>query len=269
MKQDQLIREKVQEEKLQLLANHNSPLCYIDLKDVLNLEEFERHITNDEQQQLLKYLPSIDTVAIPDSLKRMFDSPQFAEDLSAFQKLLAEGVFNFSTSLGKSECNGNLKRLVLRNLTRSSWVEHYNLLKDVKCENSPGSAFVAARPAAVASAQSMKGKRSRDGQFQNYSGGKTTMKSPKRVLKANYDNKELVDNDAACFSPKSLFALPPDNTSLMLDSFRFDEHSDQDLLLDVPSHSSFPQAELLMPSSSFNAQASTSSSSIYQNHVQP
>lgn len=96
------------------------------------------------------------------------------------------------------------------------------------------------------------------------------MKSPKRVsMKANYDNKELVDNDATCFSPKSLFALPPDNTSLMLDSFQFNEHCDQDLLLNVPSHSSFPQAELLMPTSSFNAQASTSSSSIYQNQVRP
>ncbi|XP_074329293.1 GATA transcription factor 26 isoform X2 [Apium graveolens] len=271
MKQDQLIREKIQEEKLQLLANQNSPLCYIDLKDVLNLEEFKRLLTNDEQQQLLTYLPSFDTVAIPDSLKSMFDSPQFAEDLSAFQKLLAEGVFDISPSLGKSECNGNLKRLVLGDLTRSSWVEHYNLLQDVKCENSPGRSFVEAGPAVVSSAQTMKGKRSRYSQSQNYSGGKTTVKSPKRVsMKANYDNKELVDNDATCFSPKSLFALPPDNTSLMLDSFRFDEHSDQDLLLNVPSHSSFPQAELLMPTSSFNnAQASTSSSSIYQNHVWP
>lgn len=59
----------------------------------------------------------------------MFDSPQFAEDLSAFQKLLAEGVFDISPSLGKSECDGNLKRLVVGNLARSSWVEHYNLLK--------------------------------------------------------------------------------------------------------------------------------------------
>lgn len=269
MKQDQLIRQ-IQEETLQLLSNHNSPLCYIDLKDVLNLEEFKRLITNDEQEQLLKYLPLIDTVAIPDSLKSMFNSPQFVEDISAFQKLLAEGVFDFSPSLGKSERNGNLKRLVLGNLTRSSWVKHYNLLKDVKCENNPGSSFVAAGPPAVAFAQSMKVKRSRDSQFQNHSGGKTTMKSPKRVsMKVNYDNKELVDNDATYFSPKSLFALPPDNTSLMLDSFQFDEHSDQDLLLNVPSHSSFPQAELLMPTSSFNAQASTSSSSIYQNHVQP
>lgn len=60
----------------------------------------------------------------------MFDSPQFIEDLSMFQKLLAEGVFDFSPSgKTKSEGSGNLKRLVLCNLTRSTWVEHYNLLK--------------------------------------------------------------------------------------------------------------------------------------------
>ncbi|KAK1377320.1 hypothetical protein POM88_033513 [Heracleum sosnowskyi] len=106
--------------------------------------------------------------------------------------------------------------------------------------------------------------------YLTFTGGKTTMKSPKGVsMKVNYDNKELVDNDATCFSPKSLFVLPPDNTSLMLDSFGFDEHSDQDLLLNVPTHSSFPLAELLMPTSTFNAQASTSSSSIYQNHAWP
>lgn len=43
-------------------------------------------------------------------------------------------------------------------------------MQDVKCENSPGRSFVAAGPAAVASAQSMKVKRSRDSQFQKISG---------------------------------------------------------------------------------------------------
>jgi hypothetical protein len=99
---------------------------------------------------------------------------------------------------------------------------------------------------------------------------KTMMKCPKRVImKASYENKELIDNDGSCFSPRSLFALPPDGSSLMLDSLRFvEENSDQDLLLDVPSNGSFPQAELLLPALSFGAQqASTSSSSIYPYHV--
>lgn len=59
----------------------------------------------------------------------MFDSPQFKEDLSAFQKLLAEGVFDISSAGAKSESDRTLKKLVLGNLTKSNWVEQYNLLK--------------------------------------------------------------------------------------------------------------------------------------------
>lgn len=97
------------------------------------------------------------------------------------------------------------------------------------------------------------------------SGVNTTMKSPKRVaMKNSYEQKEMIDNDGSCFSPKSLFALPSEN------SFLFTNDSpDQDLLLHVPSNSSFPQAELFLPTASFAAQASTSSSSIYPHHVQP
>lgn len=84
-------------------------------------------------------------------------------------------------------------------------------------------------------------------------------------MKNSYEQqKEIMENDGSCFSPKSLFALPSEN------SFRFtNESSDQDLLLDVPSNSSFPQAELLLPTASFAAQASTSSSSIYPHLIHP
>lgn len=69
---------------------------------------------------------------------------------------------------------------------------------------------------------------------------------------------------SACYGPKSLFPFPPDASSHLLDSFNFvEESSDQDLLLDVPSNSSFPQAELLHPTLNFGAQASTSSNSAY------
>ena len=89
-------------------------------------------------------------------------------------------------------------------------------------------------------------------------------------MKAAYENKELIDNDGSCFSPRSLFAMPPDGSSLMLDSLPFvDESSEQDLLLDVPSNGSFPQAELLHPTINFGQQASTSSSSIYPHHFRP
>ncbi|THG23865.1 hypothetical protein TEA_000882 [Camellia sinensis var. sinensis] len=239
-------------------------------KDIFNFQEFASHLTNEEQKQLLKYLPSIDTARLPDSLKSMFGSPQFKENLSSFQKLLAEGVFDLSLSGVKTEDCRTLKKLALCNFTKSKWVEQYNLLKDVKGKSSNGGSVVPGGPNAIVSGSSTSVKRSRDGQFQNFPGSKTTMKSPKRVMKGSHEHKELMDNDGSCFSPGSQFVLPPpDSSSLMLDSFQFmDESSDQDLLLDVPSNNSFPQAELLLPASSRFGGATLASTSRSSAHPQ-
>ncbi|CAN4127701.1 unnamed protein product [Withania somnifera] len=257
---DQIKRSKDHLEKLQLLGHHNSPLCHIDLKDVLNCEEFTKHLSSDEQQQLLKYLPPVDS----ESLWSMFESSQFEENLSSFQKLLAEGVFDNSLSgVTVEECR-TLKRFMLCYLMKSKWVEQFNLVKDMKCKNSRSCSKVAEGANVIGTGHSVNMKRPRDGQHPKYLGVNTTMKSPKRVaMKNSYEQKDIIENDVSCFSPKSLFALPSEN------SFHFaSESSDQDLLLDVPSNSSFPQAELL-PTASFVAQASTSSSSIYPHLVQP
>ncbi|TKY45682.1 GATA transcription factor 26 [Spatholobus suberectus] len=69
MQQEQLERDKSQHEKLQVPGNHDSPLCLIDLNDVVNYEEFMRNLTNEDQQQLLKYLPVVDTAKLPIALK--------------------------------------------------------------------------------------------------------------------------------------------------------------------------------------------------------
>lgn len=99
-------------------------------------------------------------------------------------------------------------------------------------------------------------KRMRDSRNQNFPEMKTIMRSPKRII------------TKISYNPKSLFPLPPDASSHLLDSFNFvEESSDQDLLLEVPSNNSFPQAELLHPTSIFGAQASTSSSSAYSHFV--
>ena len=59
----------------------------------------------------------------------MFDSPQFKENLSSYQKLLAEGVLDLSFSGVKTEDTKILKRLAIFNLTKPKWVEKYNILK--------------------------------------------------------------------------------------------------------------------------------------------
>ncbi|KAL8196151.1 hypothetical protein R6Q57_025151 [Mikania cordata] len=271
MNQDHVNRDD--DEKLQMLLNHSSPLCKINPSDIINFEQFKNHMTNGEQQQLLKYLPLVDTLQVPNSLKSMFDSSQFKENLSSFQKLLAEGIFDLSLPMVKNEGCKALKKLALCSATKSDWVEKYNQLQDSNCKYDNGGSVVGGAHSVITPCHSANIKSSRDTQFQPYSGSKTAIKSPKRSsMKASYEHKELMDNDGPGFSPRSLFALPPDHSSLMLDSMKYaDEYSDQDLLLDLPSHSVFPQAELLIPNSNSAAaaQASTSSSSIYQNFVGP
>ncbi|KAF5734253.1 zinc finger family protein [Tripterygium wilfordii] len=253
MQLEQPKRDKFQHEKLQLLGSRGSPLCNIDFNGILNFEEFTKNLSSEEQQHL----------------GNMFDSPQFKENLCSFQQLLEEGVFDISFSDAKTEDHKTLKRLVLFNLMKSKWVEHYHQLKKLK--NSTGKLAVGRGPNAIASNSSVIINSSLDSQNHKIPEARGVMKSPKRVImKASYESKELIDNDGSCFSPRSLFALPSESSSFMLDSLYFvDESPDQDLLLDVPSNSSFPQAELLNPTISFGQQASTSSSSIYPHLVRP
>lgn len=63
------------------------------------------------------------------SLKSMFDSPYFKENLTSFQQLLSEGVFDVSFLGTKIEDCKTLKRLVLYNSSKSKWVERYHQLK--------------------------------------------------------------------------------------------------------------------------------------------
>ncbi|KAL2321523.1 hypothetical protein Fmac_025902 [Flemingia macrophylla] len=269
MQQEQCERDKSHLEKLQVLGNHDSPLCVIDLNDVVNYEEFMRNLTNEEQQQLLKYLPVVDTTKFHDSLKNMFNSFQFKENLTYFQQLLREGVFDISMLGEKPEEWMAMKRLVLSNLSKSKWVEHYNFLK--KYENKAGK-VIDPGSTGVESTNVTNSKRLRewDSQNQNFPELKTAVRSPKRVIiKVSTESKEVVE-EGSSFSPKNLFALPHgDNGLHMLDSLNFVGESSEDLLLEVPSNSSFPQAELLHPTLCYGAQVSTTSSSVHSPNTHP
>lgn len=63
------------------------------------------------------------------SLRSMFNSLQFKENLLSFQKLLADGLFDNSLSGIKTEDFRVLKKFVLCNLTKSKWVEQYKIYK--------------------------------------------------------------------------------------------------------------------------------------------
>nr|XP_010919763.1 GATA transcription factor 27 isoform X2 [Elaeis guineensis] len=110
-------------------------------------------------------------------------------------------------------------------------------------------------------------KKTRDGQNQNYPELKETMRSPKRLCKSGSTNllsrnptqlncsdvgskltddaDDFLDNEGACFSPRSFFASPPDRGTMLAPLQFSDDSTDHDLLLDVPCNGSFPEAELL------------------------
>ena len=65
------------------------------------------------------------------SLRMMFESAQFKESFSLFQKLIADGVFEMpsSTSEARLEEMRTFKKLALSDFRKSRLVESYNLLK--------------------------------------------------------------------------------------------------------------------------------------------
>ncbi|GMH26738.1 hypothetical protein Nepgr_028581 [Nepenthes gracilis] len=258
---EQVKRDKSYYERLQTLWNHKSPLSHIDLIDIVNFDVFWGYLTADEQQQLLKYLPSGDTSTLPDGLRSMFASPHFKENLSSFQQLLAEGVFDTSSSgITTEECK-TLKRHALSNLSKSKWVELYKILKDNRLDAGTEGRQVASGGKLSLTNHVDSAKKLHDEHNQHLADMKTTMRSPK--------SKGHSENNGLSFSPRSLFALPSSGSSLMLEPFPVaDESSDHDMLLDVPSNASFLEAEFLLPAlSSASQPASTSSSSVHQSLI--
>lgn len=60
----------------------------------------------------------------------MFQSAQFKDNFSLFQQLIADGVFDMSSSSGaKLEDIRNFKKLALSDFNKSRLVESYYLLK--------------------------------------------------------------------------------------------------------------------------------------------
>lgn len=186
-------------------------------------------MTNAEQQQLLQLLPDIDTATLPHSFQSMFTSSGFEEDLLCLQKIISEGVFDFSLSGLKAEDCGRLTRLALSASEKSSWVEQYHLFENKVEQNIDKGSIISRGAKLLAYDSSTPGKRPRDGYFRIGSGTKTTMKS------LNFS--DFIENGGSFFSPITLFP--------MVDKFLYiGQNSEQDLLLDVPKNSSFLEAEL-------------------------
>lgn len=254
-------RDKFSQENLDMLQNRDSALRFTDLKDIINLEVFMEHMTKEEQQQLMKYLPSIDTAKSHESLRSLFSSPKFVENFSHFQQLLQDGIFDLSSSQMNVEDCRSLKKLVLLNFAKSSWVQHYEEMKDIKHKHPHGVGREKGWTNYLRHSNLAPIKRPHESPNQQLQG---TMRSPKRVCRSSNTKfsltkssvlnpneagltdilytEDFLDNEGSCFSPRSLFASPPDRSSMLQFT---DDSSDQDLLLDVRCSTSFPDAELL------------------------
>lgn len=180
----------------------------------------------------------------------MFESAQFKENFSLFQKLIADGVFEMPSSSGaKLEDIRAFKKLALSDFNKSRLVESYNHLKERE-KGSGDSVTTASRslnPNVPKNIVTIKRRCANQTQVKSESRG--LMRSPKSVtkMKAIHESKVLTENNGSCFSPRSLasvFGQESGGTTVF--GNENDCSSDQDLLLmDLPSNGSFPQAELL------------------------
>ncbi|KAM0934231.1 putative transcription factor C2C2-GATA family [Dioscorea sansibarensis] len=256
---EQATRDKSSDKMLQFIRNRDSPLSSANLKDIFNFEVFMTHLTPEERQKLMKYLPPVDTVKPPKSLESMFSSSQFVENFSYYQQLLREGVFDLSLVGVKVDDCRTLKRLVLLNLNKTKWVENRKELQEIRHKTGGKEMINMASVAANSSLTPLK--RLCDSESQKSRDTNGVMRSPKRISKAggvnftsakppNLNNSdtnskavsyidEFVDNEVDCFSPRSLFASPSAPIQFSAIS------SEQDLLFDVPSNGPTPEAELL------------------------
>ncbi|KAL1213968.1 GATA transcription factor 27 [Cardamine amara subsp. amara] len=237
-------QEQLKRSKSQVLGRHSLPLCSIDLKGVFNFDEFIEKFTMEEQQKLMKLLPQVDFLERPDSLRSMFESSQFKENFSLFQQLVADGVFEkSSSSSSKLEDIKTLAKLALSDPNKSHLLESYHMLKEQK-KGIEDSVTTTSRVSNLSPSNNhslVTIERPCESLNQNFSETRVVMRSPKEVMKIrsnHIETEEILENSVCSFKPMSC------GGSLVF-SYEDNDISDQDLLLDVPSNGSFPQAELL------------------------
>lgn len=83
-------------QKATVFKRTDSPLCVVDLADIINETVFQEILTEEEQQDLLKYLPEVDIIeANGDKKQRGFrSSSRLRETFGEFQEMLNRGIFD-------------------------------------------------------------------------------------------------------------------------------------------------------------------------------
>lgn len=119
--------EKFPYNKHDVLQSCHSPLVFLELKDIINFDQYKTLFSKQEQQQLVKHVSPADTM--DESLNCMFSSAQFESALRGFQALLSEGMFNSLTpGISPGVLQHYQQLLSLSNLTTSGWMESFSQL---------------------------------------------------------------------------------------------------------------------------------------------
>ncbi|BBN11110.1 protein MpGATA5 [Marchantia polymorpha subsp. ruderalis] len=117
--------------KRDVLQSYQSPLVFLEMKDIVNFDTFTGLLTEQEQGQLMQFVSSADVARIPESLKSMFSSDQFDGALANFQHLLSEGMFDVSELSSSPRVLQHFQQLLqLPELTKSGWLERCSQLQN-------------------------------------------------------------------------------------------------------------------------------------------
>ncbi|PWZ44232.1 GATA transcription factor 26 [Zea mays] len=264
--EDNARRDKLHYENQHVLESVDSPLVSVDLEDVINYTNFMKYLTKEDRRQLLKFLPPVDSLTPPESLRSMFSCIQFSDAIDSYQMLLREGILD--PSLCGDEEWKKVKTLALTNLTKCSWLECYKQKKGAKETGGVGGI---SGPEGFTKSTMKPLKRPRDTHFQSDAELDGTMRSPLRVLKSGalalqFESSSLpkssyATEDSTCTGgAPNLFMLPLEKLPLLVPSQY--AVSDQDLLLEIPLNARHPEAELLCQPSQLMSSITSSSTSM-------
>nr|XP_024383002.1 uncharacterized protein LOC112285892 isoform X2 [Physcomitrium patens] len=131
LKANNTLLENYPYKKRDVLKSCQSPLVFLELKDILNFDTFTGLLTEQEQGELMRFLSSEDIAKASESLKEMFTSAEFEGSLNNFQQLLEEGMFE-SFMLGANlRIPQHFQQLLIQtDLISSGWMEQFLQLQN-------------------------------------------------------------------------------------------------------------------------------------------
>ncbi|XP_024526059.1 GATA transcription factor 27-like isoform X2 [Selaginella moellendorffii] len=241
--------------KRNVLQSKQSPLNFLELKDVINDDTFTELLTDQEQLQLLKFLSSVDISHCPQSLSSMFSSSQFERAVSNFQRLLSEGMFDSPEAGSSPRVLQHYQQLLsVTDLPASGWAESLSQLQNQartskrRAEPPCGKEHKLLKPPCAGNASLLAIERTDDSKLhgthkQHELNHGVSSSSSKPSQESSGPRRATTSS----FLPEST-AIParkPVKNNLMEEGH--DSGGEQDLLVNVPSSMSFRHdAELLL-----------------------